>query len=65
VEATVRTAGNLEFATHLVADGCLTFGRTDGNGTPRNAEDVHAMSLANLDGECTVINTAAPLDQPR
>jgi nicotinamidase-related amidase len=64
VEATVRIAGNLEFATYLVADGCFTFDRTDWNGTPRSAEDVHAMSLANLDGEYpTVINTAALLDQ--
>jgi len=58
VEATVRMAGNLGFATYLVADGCFTFGRTDWNGTHRRAEDVHAMSLANLHGEyCTVIAT--------
>jgi nicotinamidase-related amidase len=64
VEATVRMAGNLEFATYLVADGCLTFDRRDWNGRPRSAEDVHAMSLANLDGEyCTVVNTATLLDQ--
>ena len=63
-EATVRMAGNFEFATYLVADGCFTFDRTDWNGTPRSADDVQAMSLANLDGEyCTVINTAALLDQ--
>jgi nicotinamidase-related amidase len=64
VEATVRMAGNLEFATYLVADGCFTFGRPDWNGTPRSAEEVHAMSLANLDGEyCTVVNTATLLDR--
>ncbi|MGH6661782.1 MAG: cysteine hydrolase family protein [Rhodospirillales bacterium] len=62
VEATVRMAGNLGFSTYLVADGCFTFGRTDWNGTPRNAEEVHAMSLANLDGEyCTVVTAAALL----
>lgn len=56
VEATVRMAGNLGFHIYLVADGCFTFGRTDWNGTPRSAEDVHAMSLANLHSEyCTVI----------
>lgn len=56
VEATVRMAGNLGFHTYLVADGCFTFARTDWNGTPRSAEDVHAMSLANLHAEyCTVI----------
>ncbi|WP_109483403.1 cysteine hydrolase family protein [Paraburkholderia sp. C35] len=58
VEATVRMAGNLGFQTWLVADGCFTFARTDWNGTHRSADDVHAMSLANLDGEyCTVTST--------
>ena len=62
VEATVRMAGNLGFAVWLVADGCFTFGRTDWNGTPRSAEEVHAMSLANLDGEyCTVVEAQALL----
>lgn len=65
VEATVRMAGNLGFATYLVADGCFTFGRTDWNGTPRSAEEVHAMSLANLHPEyCTVVTTDALLGDP-
>jgi nicotinamidase-related amidase len=63
VETTVRTAGNLGFATTLVADACFTFGRPDWNGIERSAETVHAMSLANLDGEyCTVVTTAQLLD---
>ena len=63
VEATVRMAGNLGFATYLVADGCFTFGRTDWNGTFRSADEVHAMSLANLDREyCSVITTASLLN---
>jgi len=62
VEATVRMAGNLGFQAWLVADGCFTFARTDWNGSPRSAEDVHAMSLANLDSEyCTVITADALL----
>jgi nicotinamidase-related amidase len=62
VEATVRMAGNLGFAAWLVEDACFTFGRKDWNGTPRSAEEVHALSLANLDGEyCTVIATDAVL----
>jgi len=62
VEATVRMAGNLGFATWLVADACFTFGRKDWTGTWRSAEEVHAMSLANLDGEyCTVIEANALL----
>lgn len=62
VEASVRMAGNLGFQTWLVADGCFTFARSDWNGTPRSAEDIHAMSLANLHGEyCTVVTTDALL----
>jgi|SRR5215469_152421 len=63
VEATVRMAGNLGFETFLVEDATFTFGRKDWNGTYRNAADVHAMSLANLDGEyCRVVRTPAVLD---
>jgi nicotinamidase-related amidase len=59
VEATVRMAGNLGFETFLVEDACFTFARTDWAGRLRTAGEVHAMSLANLDGEyCTVIRTA-------
>ena len=59
VEATVRMAGNLDFDVFVAADACIAFARRDWNGTPRTAEEVHAMSLANLDGEyATVINTA-------
>ena len=58
VEATVRMAGNLGFDTYLVEDATFTFGRTDWRGTWRTADEVHAMSLANLDGEyCTVVRT--------
>lgn len=56
VEATVRMAGNLGFETWLVEDACFTFGRRDWSGVMRTAEEVHALSLANLDGEyCTVV----------
>ena len=59
VEATVRMAGNLGFNTFLVEDGCFTFARKDWTGKLRSAAEVHAMSLANLDGEyCTVTRTA-------
>src|ERR1700693_2290316 len=58
VEATVRMAGNLGFKTILVEDACFTFGRKDWRGTWRTADEVHAMSLANLDGEyCSVVGT--------
>jgi nicotinamidase-related amidase len=65
VEATVRMAGNLGFQTHLVADACFTFARRDFHGRLRSADEVHSMSLANLDEEyCTVIDTAAALAGP-
>ncbi len=58
VEATVRMAGNLGFETFLVEDACFTFGRKDWAGTFRTAEEIHAMSLANLEGEyCAVVRT--------
>jgi len=59
VEATVRMAGNLGFETYLAEDACFTFGRRDWSGVIRTAGEVHAMSLANLDGEyCAVVRTA-------
>jgi nicotinamidase-related amidase len=58
VEATVRMAGNLGFDTYLVEDATFTFGRHDWHGRWRTADEVHAMSLANLDGEyCSVVQT--------
>ena len=66
VETTVRMAGNLGFNTYLVADGCFTFGRLDWDGRARSADEVHAMSLANLHGEyCAVVSAAALLDACR
>jgi nicotinamidase-related amidase len=62
VEATVRMAGNLGFETYLVEDACFTFARPDWEGRLRTAEEVHAMSLANLSGEyCEVIRTGEAL----
>jgi nicotinamidase-related amidase len=58
VEATVRMAGNLGFDTWLVEDACFTFARPDRTGRVWTAEEVHAISLANLDGEyCRVVTT--------
>jgi len=62
VEATVRMAGNLGFEVHLAEDACFTFARRDYHGRLRSAEEVHAMSLANLNGEyCRVTRTAEML----
>lgn len=51
VESTARSAGNLGFATSVVADATFAFAKADYAGTIRTAGEVHAMSLANLHGE--------------
>jgi nicotinamidase-related amidase len=62
VEATVRMAGNLGFDTYLVEDAGFTFARKDYRGRLRTAEEVHDMSLANMNGAyCTVTHTTAVL----
>ncbi|MDP3650835.1 MAG: cysteine hydrolase family protein [Rhodoferax sp.] len=62
VEATARSAGNLGFATFVVSDATFTFDMQDLSGTLRPAEDVHLMSLSNLQGEyATVLSTAEVL----
>ncbi|MCA3564117.1 MAG: cysteine hydrolase [Methylocystis sp.] len=66
IKATVRMGGNLGFEMILVADGCYSFGRKDWNGKEWNAEGVHALPLANLDGEyCRVIRASEILDVTR
>lgn len=57
VEATARMAGNLGFDTIVVSDATATFARPDYDGALRSAEEVHAMSLANLQGEYARILT--------
>lgn len=62
VEATARSAANLGFNTWVVADACFTFPKADYNGVLRTAEEVHAMSLANLAGEyAAIMDTAVVL----
>jgi nicotinamidase-related amidase len=59
VEATARSAGNLGFDACVVADATFAFAKPDFNGTPRSADEVHAMSLANLHGEYATVKFAA------
>ncbi len=61
VEATVRMAGNLGFDAIVVSDGTATVDRVDYNGKPHPAEDIHAMSLANLEGEYARIMSTADI----
>jgi nicotinamidase-related amidase len=59
VEATARMAGNLGYETYVVSDATATFDKVDFCGRLRSAEEVHALSLANLHGEyATVVSTA-------
>jgi nicotinamidase-related amidase/GrpB-like predicted nucleotidyltransferase (UPF0157 family) len=61
VETTVRHGGTLGFRIALAEDACFTFGRRDREGTLRTASEVHAMSLANLDGEYCRVTTSAEI----
>ncbi|MCI3135220.1 cysteine hydrolase family protein [Phenylobacterium aquaticum] len=62
VETTVRIAAALGFDVTLAEDACFTFAQPDFAGRLRTAEEVHAMSLANLDKEyCAVVSSAAVL----
>jgi len=58
VETTTRMAGNLGFDTRLVRDATWTFDRVGPDGDKHAAEDIHAMTLANLNGEFARIMTA-------
>jgi nicotinamidase-related amidase len=51
VETTTRMAGNLGFGTCLVRDAIWTFDRVGPDGDTHSAEEIHAMTLANLHGE--------------
>jgi nicotinamidase-related amidase len=59
VECTARTAGNLGFHATVVADATFTFDKSDFTGRHRTADEVHAMSLANLAGEYADVHTTA------
>jgi nicotinamidase-related amidase len=59
VETTTRMAGNLGFDAKLVRDATWTFERTGPDGDRHTAEEVHAMTLANLTDEFAEIVTAA------
>jgi nicotinamidase-related amidase len=59
VETTTRMAGNLGFDARLVRDATWTFDRTGPDGDVHSAEDIHAMTLANLNGEfARIVSTA-------
>jgi len=58
VETTTRMAGNLGFDARLVRDATWTFDRIGPDGDAHSAEDIHAMTLSNLNGEFARIVSA-------
>lgn len=59
VEATARSAANVGFTCFVISDACFTFDRVDLLGVLREADDIHVMSLSNLQGEyARVLSTA-------
>ncbi|HEV2673747.1 MAG TPA: cysteine hydrolase family protein [Aliidongia sp.] len=61
VETTTRMAGNLGFDAKLVRDATWTYDRTGPDGDHHAAEEIHAMTLANLSEEFAEIVTAAEI----
>ena len=62
VESSARSAGNLGFATRVVADATYAYAKRDYAGIARSADDVHWMALSNLDGEyAAIVDTATVL----
>jgi hypothetical protein len=56
-------AGNLGFDTYVVSDATWAVDKRDLAGRLWPAEDVHALSLANLDGEyARVVDTSSLLE---
>ena len=59
VETTVRGAGNMGFDTYLAHDACAAGNRSGPHGIEFDADQVHAMSVANMHGEfCTAMTSA-------
>jgi len=61
VESTARSAGNLGFITTVVADATYAYAQADYAGVERSADDVHMMSLANLNGEYATVRHCAEI----
>ncbi len=59
VETTARMAGNLGFNTLLVRDATWTYDRLGVDGEVYPAEQVHAMTLANLNDEFVEVVTTS------
>lgn len=62
VETTVRTGACLGFNVTAIEDACFTFAKPDYFGNARSANEVHAMSLANLKDEYAAIMHSSELE---
>ncbi len=57
-ESTARSAGNLGFNTLYASDAVWAYAATGPDGVAHDAEQIHSVTLANLDGEfATVLPT--------
>jgi nicotinamidase-related amidase len=63
VETTARMAGNLGFGTMLVRDATWAYDRVGVDGEMYPAEQVHAMTLANLHDEFVEVVSAAEVTE--
>jgi nicotinamidase-related amidase len=63
VETSTRMAGNLGFDARLVRDAIWAYDRTGVDGEPHTADEILAVSLANLNEEFASIVTAAKVVQ--
>lgn len=63
VEATARSAGGLGFEATVVSDGAFTFDQRDLTGRLWPAEDVHALSLANIAMDYASVRPTAEIVQ--
>jgi nicotinamidase-related amidase len=61
IESTARTGSNLGLNVFVVENACFAFEKNDYFGIPRSADDVHAMSLANLNGEYATVLSSSNL----
>jgi nicotinamidase-related amidase len=61
VEATARSAGNLGFDAIVASDGAYTFDQRDLTGRLWAAEEVHALSLANISMDYAAIYATAAI----
>ena len=63
VETSTRMSGNLGFDTYLVRDACAAHNLAGLDGSNYSADQVHAMSLANIASEfATVLSTQEVLE---